>query len=353
MQFRRKLVWLAVWTIGLSSLFGLVSAEFLFRAYQNSRYRQQFRDLQGPWEMIENDTREFQFKRGIWGTTQLARAGDHSFSFHLNSLGFRGSEWLDEPNTNKILALGDSYTFGWALADHETFPAQLETQLQDVSYAVHVLNAGIPGYNTRQELGLLRQIIQTVQPDLVIVGFVMNDAQPAGFAQVPVSPRVSYEFASSWAFSELIELFKHALRLPVKGSKYVAGRGYLEDFRSDGPGWREVKESLSEIAATCQARNVPVILVVFPDVTQRLDSSYPYRPIHNQVMAAAHESKIPAYDLMRVFDGENSETLRVPWESHPNMEANRQVAAFLTRLIRDGHFLRPRRGNRSEADRSQ
>src|SRR4030095_7235687 len=58
-----------------------------------------------------------------------------------------------------------------------TYPYLLEQQLRewrpDVSW--EVWNLGIPGYNTAQELAYLNEVGERYQPDLVIVGFFVND----------------------------------------------------------------------------------------------------------------------------------------------------------------------------------
>lgn len=95
-----------------------------------------------------------------------------------NSLGFRATREYDlrkSPNTFRILVLGDSVTFGHG-AVHD-YPSLLETLLKqwrpDTDW--QVWNLGVPGYNTSQELAQLRELGPTYQPDLVIVGFYLND----------------------------------------------------------------------------------------------------------------------------------------------------------------------------------
>jgi hypothetical protein len=95
-----------------------------------------------------------------------------------NALGFRSTrvDTLEKgPNTFRILVLGDSVTFGHG-AVHD-YPSLLETELKkwrgDVDW--QVWNLGVPGYNTSQELAYLREVGPLYAPDLVIVGFYIND----------------------------------------------------------------------------------------------------------------------------------------------------------------------------------
>jgi hypothetical protein len=99
---------------------------------------------------------------------------------HINALGFRDTREysLDKPaNTFRILVLGDSVTFGHGALDDTTYPYLLEQRLKawrpDINW--QVWNLGVPGYNTRQELAYLERVGPRYRPDLVVVGFFLND----------------------------------------------------------------------------------------------------------------------------------------------------------------------------------
>lgn len=101
----------------------------------------------------------------------------------INAAGFRGREFLSKrPNVFRILALGDSCTFGLAAPEFGyyvkmPYPRLLEKMIEvkhgpDV---VEVLNAGSPGYNSFQGLTLLRTKLRKLEPDLITVRFGWND----------------------------------------------------------------------------------------------------------------------------------------------------------------------------------
>ena len=97
---------------------------------------------------------------------------------HTNALGFRSTRDDDlrkAPGTFRILVLGDSVTFGHG-AVHD-YPSLLEPLLKQWRPEVdwQVWNLGVPGYNTGQELAQLLELGPAYQPDLVIVGFFIND----------------------------------------------------------------------------------------------------------------------------------------------------------------------------------
>jgi hypothetical protein len=98
----------------------------------------------------------------------------------INRLGLRADrEYSVEkrPNTFRILVVGDSVTFGHGSVYEHTYPRLLEDRLRewrpDIDW--QVWNAGVPGYNTTQELATLLEEGPRDRPDLVIVGFFPND----------------------------------------------------------------------------------------------------------------------------------------------------------------------------------
>jgi len=73
--------------------------------------------------------------------------------------------------TARILALGDSFTFGDEVSDDETWTRRLEETLP----ATEVVNLGVRGYGHDQILLLYRSLGRRYRADLVLVGFVETD----------------------------------------------------------------------------------------------------------------------------------------------------------------------------------
>lgn len=93
---------------------------------------------------------------------------------HINSQGTRGPEFQpDKPaNTIRILSLGDSRTFGWGLADEETYSRRLEQLLRGVetgNKTVEVINAGVNAWSYPQMFVFYRDFAATWKPDIVIL----------------------------------------------------------------------------------------------------------------------------------------------------------------------------------------
>jgi lysophospholipase L1-like esterase len=96
-----------------------------------------------------------------------------------NELGFR-SPPLQQTKSGggiRILALGDSTTFGLGVEQEESWPGRLQEILDPGRTAIEVINAGICGYSSVQGLVFLRDKCLALSPDVVIVTFSWNDSQ--------------------------------------------------------------------------------------------------------------------------------------------------------------------------------
>lgn len=89
-----------------------------------------------------------------------------------NSQGLRMS--YDIPTIKekqRILILGDSFTFGPYLDNHDTFPSLLDKKYLDKI----IINAGVAGYNIEDELSLFIEKARYTEPDIVILQVLDND----------------------------------------------------------------------------------------------------------------------------------------------------------------------------------
>ena len=92
---------------------------------------------------------------------------------HSNGAGMRGRRAyaFERGAALRVVALGDSFTFGQCVGDDETFAAQLEQRIAPGD----VLNLAVHGYGQDQMLLRLRRDGFPYQPDVVLLGFFNPD----------------------------------------------------------------------------------------------------------------------------------------------------------------------------------
>jgi hypothetical protein len=89
----------------------------------------------------------------------------------VNCQGLRGREVRFPKTSQRILLLGDSFTFGIYLPEAHTYGAILEHRLD----GREIINAGVPGYTILQERDLYRERARFVDPDIVVLQVLFND----------------------------------------------------------------------------------------------------------------------------------------------------------------------------------
>src|SRR5437016_4900699 len=99
----------------------------------------------------------------------------------INSDGLRDREhWKIKPlNTFRIAVLGDSFVEALQVPFEESFCYLIEQQLRScparAGHDVEVINFGVSGYGTAQELITLRNQVWQYSPDIVLLAFTTNN----------------------------------------------------------------------------------------------------------------------------------------------------------------------------------
>lgn len=210
-----------------------------------------------------------------------------------SSLGFRAREFAapKPPGAFRILGLGDSFTFGRHAPD-EVYLDLLEARFSTLGlgFPVEVINAGVPGYDTAQELGQLRKVGLGLAPDLVLLGFfvtgdVLENGSDARYEVVDgelTSTRLT-RLDRFLLRSHLYRLLRSRLTVhaaePSSGDALTPSR-YLEVEASRlqacqvSPDryvrrcWRRTERLLLELRDETRARGIGLVVLLIPDELQ-------------------------------------------------------------------------------------
>ena len=317
-----------------SLIIGLIIAELFFRFFKNQEWlAEKNRWDHALYMMLENNSLEYSLRPGVSRENKIPDT-ENVWRYRINSNGFRDDEFSTKGALQRVLFIGDSYTFGWGVDQADILSDLVESELAAEPYLMNVsaYNLGVPGYNTVQEAALLEEAMPRYQPDLVVLGFVMNDAKPQH--TVPRHPAFHYEYATSWLLAEtLTQLNRHFFDgKPTFNSGVVDPKAKLTmDFESRS--WIETHLAFSRIAALCRKENVPLILVIHPAYAQHLDSRYPYTPVHKEVARWAEQENITYLDMLPEVIGSDRRTLQVIGDGHPNRLAFDKTARMLAPIV--------------------
>lgn len=138
-----------------------------------------FRNIGGVFEdnfFVPDEVRGWGLRPGFAGWTKA----ENSLWVKINSAGFRDRERAiaAPPNTLRVAMMGDSYIQGLNVPLEATLPSFLERRLSECSGGrrAEVLNFGVAGYGTTQELLTYRYVAAKYMPDVVVLAvFTAND----------------------------------------------------------------------------------------------------------------------------------------------------------------------------------
>src|SRR6185295_3684725 len=103
----------------------------------------------------------------------------------LNAEGYRTNAYRSTKaaHTMRVACLGDSWTFGMNVDQDRTYPSRLIAQLGErhPGSRFEVINFGVLGYSSFQGLQLLKSRVLELEPDILAIGFGMNDSEVAGY----------------------------------------------------------------------------------------------------------------------------------------------------------------------------
>jgi len=222
--------------------------------------------------------------------------------YRIDSLGLRGGEVRPRfgRSARRVVVLGDSFAFGLGVDEDETFPAQLETFLEtDTGRPVEVLNLGVPGYHTGQELEWLIRAGIALEPDLVVLLYYGNDEIGEAFQYdpqfgvlygdaLPVPYRLKGLLARSAIYRWIARA--HIGRLRARGELYSEGTRH----------WPVTRQRLEGIFGVCSEHAVPLLLANLPLLagSQELrDPAWSGRANYDPVSELAEIAGIPVVDL--------------------------------------------------------
>ena len=181
----------------------------------------------------------------------------------INSQGFRDREYpLDKPEkTKRILGIGDSYVFGFGIEEEETYLSVLERALGNLALPerYEVLNFGVPGYNTVQEVEVLRSKGLAYEPDIVILHVTPYDYEVAEDSQ-PDNALLKNIYEVARPLNEFSELSKRVImKLEEKALTEMKERE--QDERGARELWKRIEAPLTQLATLGKERGFEVVIL--------------------------------------------------------------------------------------------
>ncbi|MCF7844974.1 MAG: SGNH/GDSL hydrolase family protein [Kiritimatiellales bacterium] len=308
------------------------------RIYQQSEHP----DI--SYELIPNLEKEKAY-RGTVSTNDLG----FRISKSARPVEFRETERSGEPQPKPqaptIAVFGDSITFGYGVNDDQTLTAQMSSLLPNTN----ILNTAVPGYNLEQETGVLRQKVEKLDPDLIVLVFYFNDLEgevgilatdgtlrsqnwdPTQRDCSPIEHGIlGYLPGKCWLdeHSAFYKAFKKVIDLRAgKERKAVQQAESTEKPEEDKVTEEQLVRYTQQLNGFIShvPASTPKLFVIWPD-------QYLHEPTRPRLKQIAEERGFQVLDLYEIFSNE-VETLS--WDTvHPSPAALEEAAEVIVEAIR-------------------
>jgi hypothetical protein len=228
-QLSRRVRWRLLLVLGAVAILSIeVALRFtvLANVYNYEGVIARADDPRLPWRLVPGASVEDRGLRNRCSPVQI----------HINSEGWRDTlpGGLKPPGTVRVLALGDSDTFGEAVSLEDTWPKALERKLAAESTgSFEVYNRGVPGYDLAH-FAVVLEGSWDLAPDLVIV---------------EICPAIGVNAEISFVFESLAFRFWYLYRL-----WFVLRLNGLRDDKT------ATLNGLAHLIEQAREREVPILL---------------------------------------------------------------------------------------------
>ncbi len=321
------------------------------------------------------------------GAQLFYERGEFSHSIKMNNQGFRdgGRDYSSDKNniTYRIAMIGDSFVSALEVAEENRTSNILENKLSSFSNSsekkFEVLNFGINGYSTEQELLQLEKKVINYDPDLIVLNYYVGNDQIDNynrklfnFKNDSLSINENREFSQRWPrsifyfltgkshlFSFIFNNYQRMISSfnpsdmrkevgAVSGKEFVETSLLKNETELSKNVWLKTKLLLKNMSDFAEENKKKIFVVIIPDRVQENEKDLKYLlNVHN--ITSAIEISRPQRILGEFFEKEKinyinllpslvNKTSQIHYleDFHWNEEGHRMVAeGILQKLIND------------------
>jgi hypothetical protein len=319
----------------------------------------------------------------------VSKTGEYRTVIETNLLGLRESReyGTKAPHTMRILSIGDSFAMGVGVELTDTLAKVLERLASSTGQRFEVINAGVPGYNTRQEIDYLRLHGVQLDPDLVLLQFYVgnditeNHHDPHlmvvdGYLQrgpelaAGILPKgfrhwldtTSHLYYLLWTFSR--RAFDDSMRKrEIDTLKSHLAIFEKRDDHDNDLMWRTTEHLLDELKSVAQSHSAGLLVLVIPDRIQvdtaawastvkRAGSSlsdYQIDKPNQRIVGYCKRLGIPVLDLLPILlEADSATYFKV--DGHWTKRGNLIAAQAVDRALQSHELLARGRGRQPNVE---
>ena len=250
------------------------------------------------------------------------------------------AEFEKTKGVTRIAFSGDSFTYGYGVAEKNTFPELIEKKINALNQKkVECLNFGLSGANLYEELERLKNLIVKYSPDIIVHGFVLNDFSHQ--EQLKLNEKLYQEDLEK--YRPFLKLEKHSKLL------YYIDEAIFSVFNKTGEAkirslsnlydpainkkFYKMKASLEELIKILSSHKG--IVVFFPYFLKDLSKYDFYKKSLNMVSTLCSKYNVEFIELFPYFSNKLYYEWWVhPHDHHPNSDAHLIISDTLLEILK-------------------
>lgn len=201
----------------------------------------------------------------------------HEVKVHTDAWGLRNQKLnlKKKENSLRIICLGPSSTFGWGIENKSTYAYLLKKLIESACIDfqdIEVINAGVIGYSSYQGKVFLKESILQLNPDIIIVSYLINDIDKYRFyrsngkadKELGEENKLLVCSENLFARSKLYRVLKKAVLFGRDENLGYGGNGGGVYFENRRVSEDDFSANLNEIIDIAEAGGIKVIFLNTP-----------------------------------------------------------------------------------------
>ncbi len=287
---------------------------------------------------IIDDYLGYKLQQNYTGNFPMEKYNDRVIAINSNGLRDDETNYTKSKKSFRILSLGDSCTFGSGVNNNQTYPAILENSLKEMNLSVETINAGVSGYEFKQEYTYYYLEGYKYGSDVVTIGIVLNDIYDPNITQIKKN-MVDFGYHDRMADSHVQKLLKslcHSCVLIYSLANNYNNKYFDEIYNKwdDEQAFSNYSEEIKRLNANPTKENKNLVLVIYPYTQQFKNSENRGNIPQEKIKKMAENLNITVVDLLPVLDREDYLSLYLYGDNlHLNEKGNKIVADEIAKKV--------------------